>query len=86
METSRQPDGTLVLRMTEAEAVVLHFRIALSEFEDDLDGIELPEPVDKKVFSDVQQSLAQWIPGLGTDEYQRVIDSAYVAIDPSPYR
>lgn len=85
METSREPDGTLVLRMTEAEAVVLHLRIALSEFEDDLDEIELPLPADKKVFSDVQQSLVRWIPGLGTDEYQRVIDSAYAAINPAPY-
>ena len=48
MEASRQPDVTLLL--TEAKAVVLHATIATAEVADDLDTVELGEPVEKKVF------------------------------------
>ena len=44
--------------MSEAEAVVLHSVIAISEFANALEEIELGHPVEQKVLSDVQQALA----------------------------
>lgn len=85
MESIRGADGSITLRMSEDEAVVLHLKIAWSEFEADLEAIDLDQPVDQKVFSDVQQVLAPLIPGLGTEDYQARIDRAYAAIDPKPY-
>lgn len=85
MEASRQSDGTVSLLLTEAEAVVLHATIATAEFAEELDGIELGEPVEKKVFSDVQQALAPLVPDLGTDRYGVTVQGAYASINPSPY-
>lgn len=85
MEARRQPDGTVSLILTEAEAVVLHAAIATAEFAEDLDTVELGEPVEKKVFSDVQQALAPLVPGLGTDRYGATVRGAYSSIDPSPF-
>jgi hypothetical protein len=85
MESRQEADGSITVRMSEAEAVVLHLKIADSEFENALEEIGLALAVDQKVFSDVQQALAPLIPGLGTTSYQQAIDEAYAAIDPSPY-
>lgn len=85
MEARRQPDGTVSLDLTEAEAVVLHAAIATAEFADELDTVELGEPAEKKVFSDVQLALASLVPDLGTDRYGATVRSAYASIDPSPY-
>ncbi len=85
MDASKQPDGTVALSLTVAEAVVLHAAIATAEFAEDLDTVELGEPVEKKVFSDVQQALAPLIPDLGTDRYGVTVQGAYASIDPSPY-
>lgn len=85
MEASTQADGTVSLVLTEAEAVVLHEAIAAAEFADDLSTVELAEPVEKKVFSDVQQALAPLVPDLGTDRYGSTVKGAYASIDPSPY-
>lgn len=82
---SREPDGTISVRMSEAEAVVLHEKIAFSEFADNLAHIDLAEPVEQKVFSDVQQALAPLIPDLGTDAYGVRVQGAYASIDPGPY-
>ena len=84
MEAISTGDG-VALSLTAAEAVVLHVLIASSEFSEDLEVIELPEPVDKKVMSDVQQALAPLIPQLGADRYQSTIDAAYRAVDAGPY-
>ena len=46
--------------MSEAEAVVLHSVIAISEFANALEEIELGHPVEQKVLSDVQQALDGW--------------------------
>lgn len=70
--------------MSEAEAVVLHEVIAFSEWSTELDEIELRNPVERKVVSDVQQSLAPLIPELGTDAYQGTVKAAYSAIDSTP--
>lgn len=70
MEGTREANGSITLRMSEDEAVVLHMKIADSEFEADLEEIKLDRPVDQKVFSDAEQSLAALIPSLGTDAYQ----------------
>jgi hypothetical protein len=72
--------------MSITEAVVVHQLIAYSEFADDLEVIELSEPVAQKVMSDVQQALAAWIPNLGTDDYGPTVERAYAEIDPGPYR
>ena len=85
MDASQQPDGTVALSLTVAEAVVLHAAIATAEFAEDLDTVELGEPVEKKVFSDVQQALAPLVPHLGTDRYGQTVQGAYASIDPSPY-
>lgn len=85
MEASRESDGAVTLRLSEDEAVVLHAAIATAEFENELDAIELREPVERKVLSDVQQSLSVLIPGLGTDEYGSTVERSYAAIDPRPY-
>lgn len=85
MECQREPDGTFILRFSEAEAMVLHEKIAHAEFADDLESTDLAEPVAQKVFSDVQQSLAPLIPGLGTDTYGSLVDGAFASIDPGPY-
>ena len=85
MDASKQPDGTVALSLTVAEAVVLHAAIATAEFAEDLDTVELGEPVEKKVFSDVQQALAPLVPDLGTDHYGVTVRGAYASIDPSPY-
>src|SRR6266487_2196873 len=83
MEGLQDPDGSVTLRISQAEAVELHQAIAGTEFE--LAEIELRQPVEQKVFSDVQQALVSLIPGLGTDEYQATVDRAYAEIDPTPY-
>jgi hypothetical protein len=57
MEASSEVDGTVTVRMSLAESVVLHERIALAEWSNDLSDIDLQEPVEQKVFSDVQQAL-----------------------------
>jgi hypothetical protein len=85
MEAVRSDDGSVTLRMTEEEAVILHVKIADSEFASDLEEIELRVPVEQKVFSDVQQALAPLIPGLGTDRYQHFVAGAYAATDPGPF-
>jgi hypothetical protein len=85
MEARRQPDGSVSLTLTEAEAVVLHEIIAVAEFAEDLDTVDLGEPVGKKVFSDIQQALAPLVPDLGTDRYGATVQGAYASIDPSPY-
>ncbi len=84
MEATSTGDG-VTLSLTVAEAVVLHVLIASSEFAEDLDVIELPGPVDKKVMSDIQQALAPLIPLLGTTGYQATVDAAYGTIDAGPY-
>lgn len=86
MEASRVSDSGVTLSMSISEAVVLHELIASSEFAADLEIIELPEPVAKKVMSDVQQALVPLISTLGTREYESTITSAYRHIDPGPYR
>jgi hypothetical protein len=85
VEASRENDGTVTVRMSQSEAVVLHEAIAFSEWNNDLSDIELRQPVEQKVFSDVQQALVPHIPGLGTDDYQATIDAAYSAINPEPF-
>lgn len=85
MNCTHENDGSVTLRLSEDEAVVLHVKIAYAEFADDLDHIELSEPVDQKVFSDVQQALAPLIPDLGTEAYGARVERAYAAIDPKPY-
>ena len=85
MEAQRKQDGQITLIMTEAEAVVLHEVIAFSEWSNELDAIELRHPVERKTLSEVQQTLAPLIPGLGTDAYQRTVETAHAAIDSSPY-
>lgn len=85
MKCTRETDGTIILRLSEEEAVVLHEKIAYSEFADDLDNIELSEPVEQKVFSDIQQALAPLIPDLGTDAYGARVERAYAAIGTMPY-
>jgi len=85
MEACREDDGIVTVRMSEAEAVVLHEAIALSEFSNDLREIELRQPVEQKVFSDVQQALVPFIPGLGTDGYRATVEAAYSALDPGPF-
>lgn len=85
VESHREPDGRITLSMSEAEAVVLHQVIAFAEWSNELDEIELREPVERKVLSDVQQTLDPRIPGLGTDTYQRTVDAAYSVIDSSPF-
>ncbi len=85
MEGLQDPDGSVTLRISQAGAVVLHQAIAGTEFENELAEIELRQPVEQKVFSDVQQALVSLIPGLGTDEYQATVDRAYAEIDPTPY-
>jgi len=85
MEARKQADGKVSLLLTEAEAVVLHAAIATAEFAEDLDIVELGEPVEKKVFSEVQQALAPLVPDLGTDRYGVTVQGAYASIDPSPY-
>jgi hypothetical protein len=71
--------------MSQAEYVILHQVIAFSEWSNELDSIELREPVERKVVSDVQQTLDPFIPGLGTDAYQSTVDAAYAAIDSRPF-
>lgn len=85
MEAVRGSDGRFTLRMSEAEAVVLHEVIAFSEFAHELEVIELDRPVERKVLSGVQTTLAPLIPGLGGDEYKAVLDRAWSSIDPAPY-
>lgn len=71
--------------MSQAESVVLHQVIAFSEWSNALDAIELRKPVERKVVSDVQQTLDPLIPGLGTDAYQSTVEAAYSAIDSRPF-
>ena len=85
MEAVTQPDGGVTLSISLAEAVVIHELIAFSEFSDDFGQIELRQPVDKKVMSDLQQALAPLIPGLGTVQYQQSVDRAYATVDPEPF-
>ncbi len=86
MEAAQISEGVVSLSMSVPEAVVLHELIAASEFAEDLDTIELPVPVAKKVMSDVQQALAPLIPALGTQEYGSTVEHAYELIDPGPFR
>jgi hypothetical protein len=44
MEASSEVDGTVTVRMSLAEAAVLHERIALAEWSNDLSDIDLQEP------------------------------------------
>lgn len=85
MEASVTRGGVVALSMSISEAVVLHSLIATSEFAEDLEVIDLPEPVDRKVMSDVQQALDPLIPALGTDGYGSKVKQAYEAIDPGPF-
>ncbi|SEF12078.1 hypothetical protein [Jiangella alba] len=85
MEAVRGSDRHITLRMSEAEAVVLHEVIAFSDFAHDLEVIELDRPVEQKVLSEVQRALNPLIPGLGQDTYVAELDRAYSAIDPTPY-
>jgi hypothetical protein len=71
--------------MSEAEAVVLHEVIAYSEWSNELGAIELREPVERKVVSDVQQSLGPLIPSLGTEEYRATVERALSEIDSRPF-
>ncbi|WP_017597524.1 hypothetical protein [Nocardiopsis lucentensis] len=86
MRATDAPDGSVTLGMSQAEAAVLHELIAFAEFAHDLTSIESERPVEQKVLSDVQQALAPLIPGLGTDDYQTVMNRAYAAIDPGPFQ
>ena len=86
MRATDAPDGSVTLSMSQAEAAVLHELIAFAEFANDLTSVESEKPVEQKVLSDVQQALAPLIPGLGTDGYQAVMNRAYAAIDPGPFR
>ncbi|OIQ79532.1 hypothetical protein GALL_387220 [mine drainage metagenome] len=81
----REPDGGVSLRMSYAEAVVLHEVVAFSEWSNGLTEIELREPVERKVVSDVQQSLAPLIPELGTGEYGPSVRHAQSQVDPTPF-
>jgi hypothetical protein len=74
-----------MLRMSEAEAVVLHEAIAFSKWRNYLAEIELRQPVEQKVFSEIQQALMPLIPDLGSDSYKGKRDHAHRAIDPEPY-
>lgn len=85
VEAVQEADGRIALRMSQAEAVILHEVIAFSEWSNELDAIELREPVERKVLSEVQQSLAPMIPGLGTDSYHGTVETAYSAVDSSPF-
>jgi hypothetical protein len=71
--------------LIHAEAIVLHEVIALSEWSNELEAIELREPVERKVVSDVQQSLAVLIPELGTDGYGATVREAQDSIDTRPF-
>jgi hypothetical protein len=68
--------GLMVLTMTMDEAVVIHERIASSEWSDDLLRIELPDVVHRAVFSDVQQQVRHLLPTLGTDRYGATVREA----------
>ena len=85
MEASRDSDGTVTVRMSHSEAVVLHEAIAFSEWGNGLCEIELRQPVEQRVFSDVQQALVPLIPELGTDKYGDAVAQAIAQIDPAPY-
>ena len=78
-------DGTVTVRMSHPEAVVLHEAIAFSEWGNDLREIELGTPVEQKVFSEVQQALVPLMPELGTDGYGDAVAQAMAQIDPTPY-
>nr|MBS1901488.1 hypothetical protein [Actinomycetota bacterium] len=56
MRAAHTSDGVVVLSMSVAEATVLHELIALSEFAEDLEVIELPEPVAQDL--EVQQAVS----------------------------
>ncbi len=81
MEAHREPDGGVCLRLSQAEVVVLHEVIAFSEWSNELDAIELRLPVEQKIISAVQQSLAPLIPELGTENYGKAVSSARSSID-----
>ncbi|MFL6109591.1 MAG: hypothetical protein ACJ72D_20695 [Marmoricola sp.] len=85
MKADRAPDGSVVLTLSHEETVVLHEAIAFSEWSNDLDAIEISEPVERKVISDLQQSLAPMIPELGGDGYGATLRRARSSIDPSPF-
>ncbi|WP_166139549.1 hypothetical protein [Nocardioides ochotonae] len=85
MEASRDNDGTVTVRMSYSEVVVLHEAIAFSEWGNDLREIELRQPAEQKVFSDLQQALVPLIPELGTDKYGDTVTQAIAQIDPAPY-
>jgi hypothetical protein len=85
VEAHREPDGQVSLRLSQAEAVVLHEVIAFSEWSNELDAIELREPVEQKVMSEVQQSLALLIPELGTETYGETVSRARALIDSRPF-
>lgn len=85
MDAFLEPNGTVTLAMSLNEAVVVHELIAFAEWADDLEAIELSEPVAKRVMSDVQQALAPLISTLGTDRYGSTVKRAYAEIDPGPF-
>lgn len=85
VDAAQQDDGTISLRMSQAEAMVLHEVIASAEWSNELDAIELRQPVERKVVSDVQQALQRLIPALGTDAYGTRVQEAYTAIDCGPW-
>lgn len=85
VEAHREPGGGVSLHFSYAEAVVLHEVFAFSEWSNELTEIELQRPVERKVLSDVQQSLAPLIPELGTDKYDGAVRRAQSQIGPSPF-
>lgn len=85
MEADRDVDGGVILRLSYAEAVVLHEAVAFSEWSNDLAEIELREPVERKVLSDIQQSLGLLIPELGTGQYHDAVRRAQSEVDTGPF-
>lgn len=79
-------NGRVTLSMSLAEASVLFAVIAQAEFAEDLEVVTLSEPVEKKVFSSVQQTLIGLIPGIGTDDFAQRLRASYDSIDPGEYR
>ena len=59
--------------------------IAFSEWSNELDTIELRHPPERKIMSDLRQSLAPMISELGTETYKEAVSRARSSIDDRPF-
>ncbi|WP_170226304.1 hypothetical protein [Rudaeicoccus suwonensis] len=76
VEAHQVADDQILLRMSRAEAIVLHELIASSEWSSELENLELQRPAEREIVSRIQQSLAPLISQLGTDHYGTAVDAA----------